>query len=43
MALSFAQSQRGQEALRKARQHLDTPANRDKLRQAASTLRAPRR
>ena len=38
-AITLAQSQRGQELLRQARQRLDTPANRDALRNAVSRAR----
>ena len=41
-AITFAQSQRGQELIRQARQRLDTPANRDALRNAVNRGR-PRR
>ena len=41
-AITFAQSQRGQQMIRQARARLDTPANREALRNAVSKGR-PRR
>lgn len=39
LAYSFARSERGKQMIREARQKYDTPANRDRARQAVSGLR----
>lgn len=41
LALSFARSQRGQRMLRDARNRIDTPANRQRARDAVSRRRGP--
>jgi superfamily II DNA/RNA helicase len=41
-AISFARSERGKRMIRDARNRVDTPANRDKVKQTVSGLRARR-
>jgi hypothetical protein len=43
MAISFARSERGQRMIREARAKYDTPANRDKVREALGRRRAASR